>query len=159
MLRGQSWLWAWGMVLRVLGWDFPGSTVEKNLPASVGDRFDPWSRKISYTSEQLSLWTTTTKLALEPLSHNYWSLLTLELVSAMRSHHMRNQCTTMKSSPHSLQLESLHSNEGRVQPKTDKQKWRLRQSGAKCGWNIRQLLTDHTRDILSTHNWEVISTF
>ena len=25
------------MVLRVLGWDFPGGTVEKNLPASVGD--------------------------------------------------------------------------------------------------------------------------
>ena len=33
----------------------------KNLPASAGDGFDPWSRKISHATEQLSPGSTTTE--------------------------------------------------------------------------------------------------
>ena len=33
--------------------DFPSGTVVKNPPANVGDRFDPWSKKIPHAVEQL----------------------------------------------------------------------------------------------------------
>ena len=45
--------------IKVLG--FPGGSVVKNLPASAGHMFNPWSRKIPNASEQLSLCTTTTE--------------------------------------------------------------------------------------------------
>ena len=47
--------------------EFPGGTVDKNLPASSGEghRFDPWSRRISHAKEQL-----------KPVVHNNWSWYT-----------------------------------------------------------------------------------
>ena len=42
---------------RVLG--LPGGPVVKNPLAIAGDRFNPWSRKIPYAAEQLSLCATT----------------------------------------------------------------------------------------------------
>ena len=37
--------------------DFPGGTVDKNLPANAGDMdgLDPWSRKLPHAAEQLIL--------------------------------------------------------------------------------------------------------
>ena len=40
------------------------NTVIKNLPANVGDSFDPWSGKITHDMGQLSLYTTATELVL-----------------------------------------------------------------------------------------------
>ena len=40
--------------------DFPGGTVDKNLPASA-DRFSPWSGKIPHAAEQLSTCATSTE--------------------------------------------------------------------------------------------------
>ena len=48
--------------------DFPGGTVDKNLPATCrGHAFSPWSRKTPQALEQPSSSTTTT----EPEHHNY----------------------------------------------------------------------------------------
>ena len=59
--------------------DFPGGTVDKNLPANAGGYgFDPWSRKIPHASVQLSQKATTT----EPMSSNYWRLCVQSLCSA-----------------------------------------------------------------------------
>ena len=56
--------------------DFPGGAVVKNTPANAGrgHGFEPWSGKIPQAAEQLSPCATTT----EPVSHNDWSLHTLE---------------------------------------------------------------------------------
>ena len=56
--------------------DFPGGAVVKNPPANAGrgHGFEPWSGKIPQAAEQLSPCATTT----EPVSHNDWSLHTLE---------------------------------------------------------------------------------
>ena len=42
----------------------PWWPVGKNPPASAGDRFNPWSRKILHATEQISPCTTTTEPAL-----------------------------------------------------------------------------------------------
>ena len=39
--------------------DFPGGIEHKNLPTIAGDGFNPWSRKIPHSAEQLSPWSTT----------------------------------------------------------------------------------------------------
>ena len=40
------------IILTVI-WGFPGGLVVKNLQASAGDGFDPWSGKIPRAAEQL----------------------------------------------------------------------------------------------------------
>ena len=47
------------VVLKRMKWGFPGGPVVKNLPASTGERFDPWSGKIPHATEQLSQLTPT----------------------------------------------------------------------------------------------------
>ena len=32
--------------------DFPGGIADKNLPASAGDKFNPWSRKVPHVIDQ-----------------------------------------------------------------------------------------------------------
>ena len=66
-----------------LHWDFPGSSVVKNLPANAGDH---WSRRIPHATEQLSPCATTMEPVLyspgttttEPMHFNYLSLCNLE---------------------------------------------------------------------------------
>ena len=50
---------------------FPGGPVVKNLSANAGgtDRFNTWPRKIPHTSEQLSPFPTTKRVA---PTHNNW---------------------------------------------------------------------------------------
>ena len=54
------------IILTVI-WGFPGGLVVKNLQASAGDGFDPWSGRILPVVEQLSPWDTTIEpVTLEP---------------------------------------------------------------------------------------------
>ena len=58
--------------LRMTCRGFPGGAVVKTPPAQCrGHGFEPWSRKIPHSSQQLShnCWA----CALEPGSHNYWA--------------------------------------------------------------------------------------
>ena len=51
--------------------DFPGGSMVKDLPANAeGHGFNPWSRKIQHTVEQLSLCTTETMLWNKRSHHN-----------------------------------------------------------------------------------------
>ena len=48
--------------------DFPGGTVDRNLPANAGGhRFDPWSGKFPHAEKQVSPYSTTT----EPMCQNH----------------------------------------------------------------------------------------
>ena len=49
------------LITKPINMDFPVGAVGKNPPAN---RFDPWSRKIPHTTEQLSPCATTTEPAL-----------------------------------------------------------------------------------------------
>ena len=46
-------------IIKNKAWGFPGGSVAKNQPANVEDRFDPWSGKTPYATEQLNLCATT----------------------------------------------------------------------------------------------------
>ena len=76
-------------------------------PANEGGHgFNPWSRKIPHSVEQLSLGVTTS----EPMCCKYWSPQALEpALCNKRSHTMRSPHTTTESSPHLLQLEKAHA--------------------------------------------------
>ena len=80
--------------------DFSGGAVDRNLPANArGNRFDPCSGKIPHTAEQLSH-------VPQLLKRAY-----LELAVC----HKRCQCTSMKSSPCSPQLQKVHAKQQRPQ--------------------------------------------
>ena len=54
--------------------DFPGGTVDRNLPANAGDTdgFYPWFGNVPYAAGQLSQGTTTSEpVALQPMRHYY----------------------------------------------------------------------------------------
>ena len=72
-------------------WDFPGGLVVKNLPASAGHGFNPWSGKIPHVAEQLGTSTTSPELM-------HLQLMILN----KRSHGNEN-------SSHSLQLEKTRA--------------------------------------------------
>ena len=74
-------------LFKILKQGFPGDSVVKSLPASVGNMgFNPWSGKIPHTVEQLSPCATIADPALcspktattEPLCWNHWSPGTLK---------------------------------------------------------------------------------
>ena len=87
-----------------------------------------WSGKIPPAVEQLSLCATTT----EPMSHNYWAHVPwllkpthLEPCSATReATAMSSLCTSMKSSPHSPQLEKARVQQQRPNAAKNKLKER-----------------------------------
>ena len=65
-----------------------------------GHRFNPWSNKIPHALEQVSPWATTT----EPTVLQLPKPVCLEPCSTRETAAMRSLCTTMKSTPSSLQL-------------------------------------------------------
>ena len=77
--------------------------------------FDPWSGKIPNAAEQLSLYTATVELVLEPGSHNYWA----HVLQPLKPRHPRAWNTLAPETreatrewPHSQRLEKdLCSNE------------------------------------------------
>ena len=100
-------------------WDFPGGPVVKITPTTwiqYLTREDSTCLRAT-KPEQLSPSIRATRLTLEPASHNYWACAESlwREATAMKSLH-----TTTKSSPHSLQLEKAHVQQGR--PSTAKNK-------------------------------------
>ena len=98
----------------------PGDMVDKNPPANAGDmrqipggEFNPWSEKIPHVTEQLSLGTTTT----EP-THSRACALQQE-----KPLHRKAHAPQLESSPYSLQLEKIHTQQWR--PTTIKNKKRI----------------------------------
>ena len=61
--------------------NFPGGTVDKNLPANQRTWVQSWSGKISHAAEQLSQCATT-----EPMCCTYWSLCALQPMLHKTSH-------------------------------------------------------------------------
>ena len=80
----------------------PWWSVVKNPPTGQETRFDPWSRKIPHTSEQL-----------QPLSHTYWACALQQEKAPQGEAHVPQ----LESSPFSLHPEkSPRSNEDPAQP-------------------------------------------
>ena len=75
-----------------------------NLPTSAGNTgLIPGPGGIPRALEQLSLWATSTE------AHGFRAHKPYSLCSATReATAMRSPCTTMKSSPHTLQLKKAH---------------------------------------------------
>ena len=88
---------------------FPSGLVAKNLPANAGDTglIPGWGRSHML---QTNYWA----YALEPVSHNSWSLWALSLCSATRkATTMRSPHTTPENSPRLLQLEEARTQQWR----------------------------------------------
>ena len=100
--------------------DFPGGTVVKYPPASVGTWVQALVREDRHATEQLShnYWA----CALEPMSHNYWACVSQLLKAAHLEPVLRNKKpatatrslrTAAKSSPCSPQVEKAHAQQWR----------------------------------------------
>ena len=60
--KSQTWLSDWTDWSELK--DFSSGTMDRNPPTNAENRFNPWSRKIPYAWEQLSLCATTAELVL-----------------------------------------------------------------------------------------------
>ena len=79
-------------------------------PSADTIQFNPWSRKITHTTEQVNLWATTAR----SLCYNCRSPRKQSLCSATReATTMRSPCTAVKNSPRSPQLEKAHTQQWR----------------------------------------------
>ena len=94
--------------------DFPGATMNKNLPASAGNTGSISGPGMSHMLQ--SNWVHVPQLLSLQLIQlkNYWSLGTYSMSSAIReATAVRNPCTAMKSNSNSPQLEKARMQQQR----------------------------------------------